>query len=183
MRAIPSKSLRLSWICEYRPVHQSCNCSSMCDHGYKGTRETRTGRASEPNRIYHVTSATFHREPIFAIFGYGRIVVNAMRNQVDRRHASTLAFVVMPDHVHWLLQPSESRSLSVIVNSVKSESARRINAIRDSRGRLWQKGFYDRAIRREQDIQNVARYIVANPLRAGLVDSLSQYPLWDAVWV
>ncbi|MNR61582.1 hypothetical protein D3C85_1833710 [compost metagenome] len=50
-------------------------------------------------------------------------------------------------------------------------------------GPLWQHGFHDRAIRREEDLQAVARYIVANPLRAGLVERIGDYPLWDAVWL
>jgi putative transposase len=49
--------------------------------------------------------------------------------------------------------------------------------------RLWQKGYHDRAIRREEDLLAVARYIVANPLRAGLVKRVGDYPLWDAVWL
>ncbi|MDJ0909232.1 MAG: transposase [Woeseiaceae bacterium] len=155
----------------------------MTSSGYRGTRKTRSGRASEPNRIYHVTSTTLHREPVFASFGHGRTLVRALRNQVDQRHVCSLAFVVMPDHFHWLLQLRGSRSLSVIVNAAKSESARRINAVRHLQHQLWQKGFYDRAIRREEDLEDVARYIVTNPLRAGLVKSLSQYPLWDAIWV
>jgi hypothetical protein len=48
---------------------------------------------------------------------------------------------------------------------------------------VWQKGFYDRALRSDEDVAAVARYIVANPLRAGLVDSVREYPFWDAIWV
>ena len=38
-------------------------------------------------------------------------------------------------------------------------------------------------LRKEEDILEIARYIVANPLRAGLVKKLNDYPLWDAIWV
>jgi hypothetical protein len=48
---------------------------------------------------------------------------------------------------------------------------------------VWQKGFYDHALREGEALQNVARYIVANPLRAGLVAHIGDYPLWDAVWL
>jgi len=43
--------------------------------------------------------------------------------------------------------------------------------------------YHDRALRREYDVVRVARYIIANPLRAGLVDKVGDYPHWDAVWV
>ncbi len=48
---------------------------------------------------------------------------------------------------------------------------------------MWQKGFHDHAIREEEDLRAVARYVVANPVRAGLVQSVRDYPHWDARWV
>ncbi len=48
---------------------------------------------------------------------------------------------------------------------------------------VWQHGFFDRAVRRECNLIALSRYIVANPLRAGLVEEIGDYPLWDAVWM
>ena len=96
----------------------------------------------------------------------------------QRGHAVTMAFVVMPDHLHWLVQLIGNSSVCV----VKSFSARIINAA-GSRGTVWQRGFYDRAIRKDDDLVAIARYIIANPLRAGIVDSVGRYPLWDAIWL
>ena len=42
---------------------------------------------------------------------------------------------------------------------------------------------YDHALRADEDVLAAARYIVANPLRAGLVGSIRDYPFWDAVWL
>ncbi|NUT74814.1 hypothetical protein HNO86_07130 [Pseudomonas sp. C1C7] len=42
---------------------------------------------------------------------------------------------------------------------------------------------YDRAVRREKDVKHLARYVVANPIRAGLVERVHDYPLWDACWL
>jgi REP element-mobilizing transposase RayT len=66
---------------------------------------------------------------------------------------------------------------------VKSGAARQVNALRGSLQRVWQRGFYDRAVRKEDDLVDMARYIVANPLRAGLVRSIKCYPHWDAIWL
>jgi REP element-mobilizing transposase RayT len=95
----------------------------------------------------------------------------------------SLAYVVMPDHLHWLVQLCDDADLSRCVQRVKSCSARVVNASRGFRGRFWQPGFHDHALRQEEDLVNVARYVIANPLRAGLVRSVRDYPLWDAVWV
>jgi len=111
------------------------------------------------------------------------MVVQALMREEDAGHTRTLAFVVMPDHLHWLLQLSDSRSLSVSVNTVKSYAARSINRAAGRSGPIWQKGFHDHALRGEEDLTATARYIVANPLRAGLTHSVSKYPLWDAIWL
>jgi hypothetical protein len=66
---------------------------------------------------------------------------------------------------------------------VKSLSSREIHADGNYRGHVWQRGFHDRALRGDEDLPAVARYIVANPLRAGLVRSVRDYPHWYAKWV
>ncbi|MGB7814803.1 MAG: hypothetical protein WBL28_00460 [Methylotenera sp.] len=48
---------------------------------------------------------------------------------------------------------------------------------------IWQPGFYDHAIRKDEDIVAIARYIIANPIRAGLVKRVGDHPHWDAVWL
>jgi REP-associated tyrosine transposase len=149
----------------------------------KGTRQTRVGRYNERNRIYHVITKSLDNEAIFLSFANARIVIDLLRQQQDGAHANSLAFVLMPDHLHWLMQITGERSLSTCVNAVKSGSTRRINSVTGRSGRLWQKGFYDHAIRCEKDVRSTARYIVANPLRAGIVTSVTDYPHWDAIWL
>lgn len=89
----------------------------------------------------------------------------------------------MPDHLHWLFQLAGTRPLSVSVNTIKSYASRTINQIIGRSGPVWQKGYYDHALRDEENLAAVARYIVANPLRAGLARNVADYPLWDAVWI
>ena len=89
----------------------------------------------------------------------------------------------MPDHLHWLVQPCEGTSLDGLMRTVKTVSSRRINRKLNRTGRLWQPGYHDHALRREEDLIATARYVVANPLRAGLVQNIGEYPLWDAAWL
>nr|WP_305800402.1 hypothetical protein [Thiolapillus sp.] len=51
------------------------------------------------------------------------------------------------------------------------------------KGTLWQPAYYDHALRKEDNHKEIARYIVANPLRGGLVKSLGDYPHWDSIWL
>jgi putative transposase len=140
-------------------------------------RNLRKGRCSEPGRIYHVTSTTRDREPVFDDFLMARRLINLLFEQQGYGHADTLAFVVMPDHLHWLLQLQGGRSLSEVVGSVKSLSSR-------AEGRpIWQSGFHDHALRVDEDVRDAARYIVLNPVRAGLVERVTDYPHWDCIWL
>ncbi len=150
---------------------------------HKGTVKTRVGRFSERNRIYHVTTCTRNREPLFSSLVLGRRVVQAIMCEEARGDVSTLAFVVMPDHLHWLVRLESDMELSDSVRVVKSHSSRNINRLLGCKRKIWQRGFYDRAVRKEEDLLGIARYILANPLRAGIARSVRDYSLWDAVWI
>ena len=47
---------------------------------------------------------------------------------------------------------------------------------------LWQTGFHDRALRDDEDLRVAARYVVANPLRAGLVTEAGHHRHWWSAW-
>ena len=150
---------------------------------WMGYETLRKGRWSGRNQIYHVFFVTRNRNPHMHDFRCARMVVDALRKQDEARYVESLCFCVMPDHCHWLLALTSEKTLSVVINNAKSLSARGINRLVSRSGPIWHRGFYDRAIRREEDLEGVARYIVANPVRAGLVSSVRKYPHWDAVWV
>jgi putative transposase len=147
-------------------------------------RDLRKGRHSQPNQIYLLTSVSYRRCPVFADFHLGRVVVNAMRHHDLAGNTETLAYVVMPDHFHWLISLEGHFDLPRLMASLKGYTARHIKERIDLGGDpLWQEGYHDHALRREENVQAAARYIVANPLRAGLVERLGDYPLWDAIWL
>ncbi len=151
-------------------------------NGMPGSSQLRVGRFSETGRLYLLTATLLARRPLFSDFSLGRLLVAELRRAHDEQLVDSLAWVVMPDHFHWLVG-LKNGSIERLMRRVKGRSARRINQRTGSSGSLWQLSFHDRAVRREEDITAIARYIVANPLRAGLVCRIGDYPLWDAVWL
>lgn len=150
-------------------------------------KDLRKGRVSLIGHPYSLTWATAERKPWFADVHLGRLVVSALRRVHDAGTVESLAFVVMPDHVHWLMVPRQG-SLPVTMGEVKGYSGfhvkQRLIEHGPERPRIiWQEGYYDHALRSEESLQDVARYIVMNPVRAGLVKSIREYPLWDAQWL
>ena len=142
----------------------------------------RIGRYAEQNRIYLLTANTLKREPVFRDYTLGRIVVHQFKQAQDQGFADSLAWVVMPDHFHWLVQLQKG-SLGELMCQTKSLSARTVNVAAGRTGSLWQQGYHDHSLRQEESLVRVARYVVANPLRARLVKRLGDYPLWDAIWI
>jgi len=148
-----------------------------------GTRNTRRGRPSRPNQVYHVTMVTRRRARLFTDLSRGRVVVDAIRKESESGRCATLCFVVMPDHVHWLVRITEQGDLSKVVRRVKADVSSEAERLGEGAPNVWQNGFHDHAMRSDEDLVAAARYIVANPLRAGLVRRIGNYPLWDAVWL
>ena len=148
----------------------------------RGHAALRRGRISIANQVYHVTTATVDRQRLFADFATARIAVRNLNDPVVLQPHRLLAWVLMPDHLHVLLELRSDESLSRVVNRIKTVTARAVNRHLQRSGPVWQRSFHDHALRAEEDLATVGRYIVANPLRASLVGRISAYPHWDAIW-
>jgi len=148
-----------------------------------GHRALRQGRHSQRDQIYLITVATHGRLQFFRRWRVGRHVVAELRHSDGMGLTRSLAWVVMPDHFHWLMQLENDRPLDVVMKRFKGRSARRTNQALGRTGAVWQRAYHDHVLRSEEDIKAVARYVIANPLRAKLVTRVGDYPLWDAVWL
>ncbi|MBN7137669.1 hypothetical protein A7A76_23505 [Lysobacter enzymogenes] len=147
--------------------------------GYKALRR---GRWSQARQIYLVTTVCIRHRRIFASDHVAGIAAAAIADPDKWLGAQLLCWVLMPDHWHGLIQLGEGVRLESVVASMKGRTARSVNRALNRKGFVWMPGFRDRALRREADLLPAARYIVANPKRAGLVEKISDYPYWDAIW-
>ena len=155
----------------------------MNSHSYKkGHRNLRLGRYSQSNGIYIITTTTWQRSNIFTEWRYAHAAVQAFTRDDILKDAQLLCWVLMPDHAHWLLQLGKERDLSSLVRAIKSASAHSVRKAGYTK-QVWVKAYHDRAIRDEGHIEPAARYIVANPLRAGLVKRIGDYPFWNAIYL
>jgi putative transposase len=88
------------------------------------------------------------------------------------------AWVVMPNHVHFLLQPR--KPLCEITRAVKNTSARQANIILGRTGQpFWQGESYDHWVRNGKQFDRIVRYIEENPVKAGLVERAEMWP-WSS---
>ena len=92
------------------------------------------------------------------------------------------AFTIMNNHVHWvfeLLKKDRNGKvvyLQDILQSVKRESANRINKNEGRQGSLWQKESFDTTIRDHKHLYNAINYTLNNPVKAGLISNWHQWP-------
>ena len=86
-----------------------------------------------------------------------------------------LAYCLMPDHAHLLVEGFHSDSDFKRFAKMAKQRSGGVYA-RSRHARLWQEGYYERVLREDDDARDLARYIVNNPVRAGLVESPADYP-------
>ena len=79
----------------------------------------------------------------------------------------------MPNHVHVVFEPLNAgdlpKSLSTIMHSLKRNTARRANELLGRRGSFWEHENFDHYIRNEVERKRIVKYVIENPIKAGLV--------------
>jgi REP element-mobilizing transposase RayT len=93
----------------------------------------------------------------------------------EGKHYRLLAWCIMPNHVHVVVRLFPGRELAKIVKTWKNFSAKAANHALGRKGRFWQPEYYDRLIRNGDELDRAIRYVVENPVKAGLKN-------WTWVW-
>ena len=93
----------------------------------------------------------------------------------DGKHYRLLAWCIMPNHVHVVVRLLPGTDLATVLKTWKQFSSKAANQVLGKSCRFWQKEYYDRLIRNEQEFSRAIRYVVENPVKAGLKN-------WPWVW-
>ena len=125
---------------------------------------------------YFVTTCTLARRKVFHDIDFGREAAALLIAHSARYGFAVSAYCLMPDHAHLLVTAQTHESpLRDLVRIWKQATGYRWHARRE--GRLWQAGYFERVLRADESELSVSRYIIENPVRAGLVISAEDYPL------
>ena len=156
--------------------------SNLTLHPKPGHAALRRGRVAQPGQIYLVTFTTHGRQPLFADPSLAMVAAPLLADARRWRTSAVLAWVLMPDHWHGLVELGAGDTLARVVRDLKVHTARVVRAARPAT-RVWARGYHDHAVRTDEVLRDVARYVVMNPVRAGLVRRAGDYPYWDAAWL
>jgi REP element-mobilizing transposase RayT len=130
-------------------------------------------------QVFFLTLCTARRR---RVFGDARLATRAFESLLHGPlclEADLLAVCLMPDHLHLLMAPKDT-NLVTLVSRWKTYTTNLLHTM-GVRGAVWQRSFYDHALRRAEDIKATAEYIVNNPVRKGMVCDWRLYPYaWHA---
>ena len=147
---------------------------------------------------YLITAVTHGRQAIFEEARCAQAAFDDIAFYARKFQATSLAHVVMPDHIHWVIYPlpqdferfsreQQERDgkyagapdrfyLSKIMEDYKRHTSFVVNGLRATRGvQVWQDGFRDDELRTPDAIRAAVQYVVNNPVEAGLVDNAADY--------
>ena len=133
---------------------------------------------SQPCTV-HLIWGTFQRRALLHGF-LAADVVETVDDQARKMSVLLIAYCVMPDHVHILVSSEGQANPLSIVGRIKGKTTHQYWR-RGGLGRLWQRGFYDHVLRSSEATEDLARYILGNPVRKGLADSPGDYPFSGSV--
>ena len=140
-------------------------------------------------KAYSVTITTHRRTPWFKDVAVAEHCVSALKEAAGQESFRVYAYCFMPDHLHLLVGTGADTDLISFVKRFKQATGwwfrnRYLSgSLKASPTSLWHKSYHDHVVRSEEDLLQIAMYIVGNPVRAGLVESAAEYPFSGSlVW-
>ena len=128
-----------------------------------------TSFSYEGSYAYHLILNTRGGLPSFEEGCLVAVCLECLAASASRYGFQIVAYCFMPAHLHLLVAGAHDAPLVRFVQHFKQATGHRHSG-------LWQRSYYDHILRQEEDLEDVARYIWANPVRAGMVDNVLAYP-------
>ena len=150
---------------------------------FRRATPARHGRRSIEGQAYLVTFTTHASRPLFARPAAAMAAARASEDIALWTRSSLLAWVLMPDHWHGVVLLGPGEDLALLVQRLKTATARAVRQSAHDIRQVWSVGFHDHALRADEALVDAARYIVCSPVHAGLVQRVGDYPYWNAAWV
>jgi putative transposase len=130
------------------------------------------------DRTFFITTVTAQRKPLFRYESNAKLLLQTILDYRAQKKYLLHEFVIMPDHLHLLITPSDNLSLERAVQFIKGGFSFRLK----SNLTIWQESFTNHRIRNEEDLERHREYIRLNPVRAGLMGRPEEYPYSSAAF-
>ena len=130
----------------------------------------------QPGYITFITIHARKSQAPFVESAINQMVIDTLQKEQERLHCSVFVYCLMPDHLHYLISPRQPGCS--VLKFTEQFKGKTTNQSWSSgwHGKLWQPRYYDHIVRKEEDLEAFADYILANPYRKGLVSSPDEWP-------
>ena len=135
---------------------------------------------TSPGSTYFATTKAWQNTSVFQVDEVAEILIRKLLEYRSKENYLLHEFVLMPDHLHLLLTPTESTSLEKTLQLIKGGSSYEIHRVRGNNAQIWQSGFHESRVRAWSDYKNKLDYIHFNPVVAKLVDRPQDWPYGSA---
>jgi putative transposase len=129
-----------------------------------------------PSRIFFATTKTSMDKRLLQSERNATLLINVMRSLVAEHRFKLHDFVVMPDHVHLLIEVCNDVTIEKAMQLIKGRFSHRLSHDFGYKGEVWQRGFTEVQVMNKQNFETHRAYIAENPVKAGLAASQEVYP-------
>ena len=127
-----------------------------------------------PGQSCFITSVTAKREPL--LVKHSRYFISAIRKAKSKFNFSIVAWIIVPDHFHLILNTPDGNT-SKIIQCLKLSFSGQYRYYERKTGPVWQRRYWDHIIRSQDDMNRHIDYIHYNPVKHRLADSPKDYRL------
>jgi len=118
--------------------------------------------------FYHVTSRTNNKIKAFESNLGRKIMLITLKDAKEKYKFRLTNFCVMPTHIHLLIKPETNTKLNIVIQWLKTISAKRWNFIHGAVDHMWGERYFSRVIKNDDEYEAIMKYIDLNPIAAGL---------------
>jgi putative transposase len=128
------------------------------------------------SRLFFVTTKTFMGRFLLQSERNAELLIDVLRGCVKTDKFRVLDFVIMPNHVHLILEVRRGMSIELAMQLIKGGFSYRLKKEKGYLSEVWQKGFSEVRIVDEGSMRRYRQYIEQNPIKAGLAAAPEEYP-------
>jgi putative transposase len=129
-----------------------------------------------PSRIFFATTKTSMNKRLLQSERNATLLIDVLRSLVAEHRFKLHDFVIMPDHVHLLIEVGNDMTIEKAMQLIKGRFSHRLSQEFGYKGEVWQRGFTEVQVMSKQSFEAHQAYIAENPVKAGLASSREEYP-------
>jgi putative transposase len=137
---------------------------------------TRSKEILNPRRYFFVTTNTSMGRHLLQSERNANLLIDTLRSLMVEGKFILHDFVIMPDHLHLLLEVDHKTTIEKAMQFIKGRYSHRIKSECGYLGEVWQRGFAEKQVKTEADMEACRKYIAQNPVKAGLASEIDEFP-------